>query len=126
MGSWHHHFEGSDLAWEDDPSGSLKYLTDEGERYSLIMEYQRGIGLSLAFSRYNPDDRSQNFHLIAQPRPNLGPDFVLLDNGASAPTGSFMPLRAAWPVVQEFLKTPTTVPKCISWLDARELDWPDV
>ncbi len=114
----------SDL-WERDQTGAIQCLTEEGERYSLILNYKKDESISISFDRYNRNDFSRNFSFISQGNKTLGSGFEYLPNGATVPTDSFLSLNDAWVAVNEFLRQPTKKPSSINWVDSNELIWPE-
>lgn len=124
--SWVNHFKPSNpSAWEAEKSGAIQYITDDGERYSLIMNYDKGKGVTISYDRFKRGDIGQNFSMIACGDSHIGVGFEQLDNGMMVPVGSFLSLEAAWPIIKEFIEEPTTTPTSASWIDSKSLNWPE-
>lgn len=113
--SWVNHFKSSNpSAWEVEKSGTIQCITDDGERYSLIMNYDKGKGVTVSYDRFKRSDKGRNFSMIASGDNGIGAGFEQLDNGMMVPAGSFLSLEAAWPIIKEFIEEPTTQPASVT------------
>lgn len=124
--AWSEFFTADSAAnWEKDEGGSIQFINDDNERYSLIMNYKSGEGISMSYDRYSRADTTRNFSLISQSRDGLHSGFDYLENGATVPKGSCLTWDDAWNTVKEFLCAPETQPTAVTWVDADTLNWPE-
>lgn len=82
--AWRHCFDPSCAKqWEEDIGGSIQFIDENGDKYSLIMNYKEGEGISISYDRYNKSDFSRIFSMVSQSSGINTKGFDVLDNGAS-------------------------------------------
>ncbi|MEF0944298.1 Imm1 family immunity protein [Rhizobium sp. BR 362] len=124
--AWRGYFDPACSAqWAEDLGGSIQFLDESGDRYSLIMNYRRGEGISMSYDRYNSGDFGRNFSMISQSGAISKEGFDISSNGATVPKNNYLSWDIARAVVEDFLRNPEKRPNSVAWVGAENLDWPE-
>lgn len=107
--------------------GLLQHLTKDGVEYSLVFEPAPGRGMSLHLHIYCKSDFSKNCGWCSDDGSGnaVDTDWVLLNDGATVPSGSFVGWDVAAKAASEFLDNPISLPGAVQWVDTDTLNWPE-
>jgi hypothetical protein len=77
-------------------------------------------GVNLLYDRWDGRDRSRYRYNSKGDLSRLR-EVVYTTHGTGLPVGLFIPFRAAWPAVKEFIETDGELPKSIDWIGDADL-----
>ena len=112
-------------AWYGKSSGGAGFVAQEpgSPSWSLILNPQRGHGISLLTTVYSPGQRFGD-ELVSVGDLARMHEFVTTGQEVVVPLGSFVTPQQAWLAIEDFCANPRIASRRLQWLATSELEYP--
>ena len=112
-------------AWYGKSTGGAGFVAHEAgsPSWSLVLNPQRGRGISLLTTVYSPTERFGD-ELVSVATPEKMDEFVTTGQEVVVPSGSFVTPEQAWFAIEDFCANPRVASPRLHWMSTDKLEYP--